>query len=106
MWSLNLQNMEEYGDEDGCVTPTSQAIRVSLDRPPSPPKKRHKKPDRIGKNLEFGKSKYWRNSSSEVRRYSWSGKCSSCGELSKLRPGRTICFRLDCALHHVGSKLD
>ncbi|GJQ08662.1 hypothetical protein GpartN1_g1500.t1 [Galdieria partita] len=106
MWSLEIQNMEEDGDEDGFLTPRSQAIRVSLDRPPSPPRKRYKKPHRIGKNLEVGEIKSSRNGFSETGDCGWSGKCSACGELSKLRPGRTICFRLDCALSHFVSKLD
>ncbi|KAK4524557.1 hypothetical protein GAYE_SCF04G2458 [Galdieria yellowstonensis] len=125
MWGSELQIMEEEGDEDGYSTPTSQTIRVYPDRPPPPPrKKRYKKSRRMGKNLEIGDSELQcktlldsdlsvsaRNccrlkGSENVSRRDWSGKCSSCGYIGKLRPGRTICFRLDCALNPSNSKPD
>lgn len=123
MWGSELQIMEEEGDEDGYATPTSQTIRV-YHPPPPPRKKRYKKSRRMGKNLEIGDSELQcktlldsdlsvsaRNccrlkGSENVSRRDWSGKCSSCGYIGKLRPGRTICFRLDCALNPSNSNRD
>lgn len=115
--------MEEDSDEDGCRTPTSQVIRVSLDRPPPPPRKSYKGLHRTGSLLELEKNEVLcryqchsslqdlkgeriKNGPLEAPHCGSSGKCSSCGELSRLRPGRTVCFRLDCALRQCASKLE